>query len=1140
MIKVVVFLILGFIFVPNLTFAVNKVCSGDGYTVATINGIFTDEGEAQTNMIELQKKLGFSHGNQEIIYQYLLNATHFAGFGDGLKAFKQKVEEGVPIDDYDLIEMLKEASEKVTTQKLLLVAHSQGNFYANSFYDKVANKDGGVPKESIGVYGVATPSNHVSGDGKYLTSKTDKVIAGLVGSMPFFGIMPPNTDIELKEGDSILGHSFSDIYLKYKPAKIISDIEWSLDKLKTNDAQKENEACIDAPELTVAHKVTGAVLAVADPVAEKAKAGIVATVVVTHNTGVFVVKIGTSAVGAVSALGNAVAQTTFTATVWTYQTGVSVAKTTASMTADVIFSAYSAVKSLVGGGNNMANNNMASVVLANGNQGGEMGGKQGNGGPQNLPQILGEGVSVSSGVSEGVDDQTLQSIARMLAMAEDKVAEIKSVIDGKSQAEGLVSSSQTDAVSGSENTENDFGPKIIYIGLSPGYGGGEVQKELVDAGDSSKILVPKSESSLSAPSITVSQCDYSLATDGCLLATTTVHFAWSAVSGAEYYEVNKNGVISTTTDTSLDVSVTDFSDYSFKLLAKNTATTSPVSAKIISVATIPIAINEIAWMGTVASSNDEWMELKNNTEHTIDLSQWALTSRDDTPYIVLSGTMAPNEYRVLERRANSLDINAQIDTYGNGASQWALGNGGEEIILSYASTTLDSTPIISGATWAQGTNGSTVKKSMERYSSNESGANVSNWGTNRDFMKNGTDTEGNEIDGTPGAKNSVSYLINKGQDINSDLTLTALDGYFISTSTTVMASSTLTIEPGVVIKFLESDSGQTELKVIGEMKVLGTSEDNVVFEAFSGEQVGRIRFVGGVGATSTIDFAQIKNINGVQVKSSSKVEISNTQFLENNYGLEVKERSTAIVSNSSFASTTREAVQLYENSNITIFSTTITDILDSDAIGIYGGSSLNISSSTIDKVQGGGGIGVYDSSAVITDLTVNNVYSGDGIGVYDSSAVIEDSTINNVYSRDGIGVYDSSMVITDTTVSNIRADGIGVYDSTLNISSSTIKDVSRDALGLYDSNSTIVNTVVQNGEANGIYIGGGEVTITGGSVSGFSEGTGIYVSFPTEPVVISGTEVSGNDIGISADSSAAVTILPDVSVHDNGQNLDIP
>src|SRR3989344_3018390 len=250
--RIATFLILGFLFIPNLTFAATEACSKKGYTIATVNGVFTDQKGAEANLRALKDIGGQEYKGEIVEYQYFLNASHLAGLGDGLKAFKQKVEDGVAADDYDLIEMVKDASAKVTTRKLLLVARSQGNFYANSFYEKVTGKDtpssrgldtsplkrgrgGGVPLESIGMYSVATPSNHVSGGGTYLTSTSDKVIAGVVGSMPLFKIMTPNTDIELKEGDDTWGHNFSDVYLKYRAAQIVSDIEWSLGRLKADD-----------------------------------------------------------------------------------------------------------------------------------------------------------------------------------------------------------------------------------------------------------------------------------------------------------------------------------------------------------------------------------------------------------------------------------------------------------------------------------------------------------------------------------------------------------------------------------------------------------------------------------------------------------------------------------------------------------------------------------------------------------------------------------------------------------------------------------------------------------------------------------------------------------------------------------------
>ena len=45
--RVIAFLVLGFFLVPNLSFAATGSCSKDGYTVITMNGIFTKDEEAK-------------------------------------------------------------------------------------------------------------------------------------------------------------------------------------------------------------------------------------------------------------------------------------------------------------------------------------------------------------------------------------------------------------------------------------------------------------------------------------------------------------------------------------------------------------------------------------------------------------------------------------------------------------------------------------------------------------------------------------------------------------------------------------------------------------------------------------------------------------------------------------------------------------------------------------------------------------------------------------------------------------------------------------------------------------------------------------------------------------------------------------
>jgi hypothetical protein len=62
-----------------------------------------------------------------------------------------------------------------------------------------------------------------------------------------------------------------------------------------------------------------------------------------------------------------------------------------------------------------------------------------------------------------------------------------------------------------------------------------------------------------------------------------------------------------------------------------------------------VVINEIAWMGTTNSTNDEWIELHNNGSSSVSLEGWSLVASDGSPNISLSGTISAGGYVLLER-----------------------------------------------------------------------------------------------------------------------------------------------------------------------------------------------------------------------------------------------------------------------------------------------------------------------------------------------------------------------------------------------------------------------------------------------------------------------------------------------------------
>ena len=90
-----------------------------------------------------------------------------------------------------------------------------------------------------------------------------------------------------------------------------------------------------------------------------------------------------------------------------------------------------------------------------------------------------------------------------------------------------------------------------------------------------------------------------------------------------------------------------------------------------------VIINEIAWMGTNISANDEWIELYNNTNSDIDLNDWKLIVKDGVPEINLNGKILAQDFFILERTDDTTvpDIPSNIIYTG------ALNNNGEYLQL---------------------------------------------------------------------------------------------------------------------------------------------------------------------------------------------------------------------------------------------------------------------------------------------------------------------------------------------------------------------------------------------------------------------------------------------------------------------------
>ena len=157
------------------------------------------------------------------------------------------------------------------------------------------------------------------------------------------------------------------------------------------------------------------------------------------------------------------------------------------------------------------------------------------------------------------------------------------------------------------------------------------------------------------------------------------------------------------------------------LVAANFFITQPAHA------TGEVVINEIAWMGTVESTDNEWIELYNNSAADIELTGCTLAALDGTPTINLAGTISAGGYFLLERTDDDTVSSITADQIYTGA----MGNSGEQLELKDSGGVIIDT-INQGSGWTAGDNN--TKQTMER--------NGNSWQTSAD------------VGGTPKAPNS--------------------------------------------------------------------------------------------------------------------------------------------------------------------------------------------------------------------------------------------------------------------------------------------------------------------------------------------------------------------------------------------------
>jgi hypothetical protein len=160
-------------------------------------------------------------------------------------------------------------------------------------------------------------------------------------------------------------------------------------------------------------------------------------------------------------------------------------------------------------------------------------------------------------------------------------------------------------------------------------------------------------------------------------------------------------------------------------------------------------------MGTASESTDEWIELYNASDTSVDLAGWKIEIDGDSP-IALVGSIPSDGYFLIERSADTTvsDIAGDLIT---SFGRYGLSNSGEHLRLKDGSGAIRDE--IGPGSWYAGVNPSGnafARASMERVDASVRGDEPINWKTNSGAYTTGVDVAGNAINGTPKHSNEAS------------------------------------------------------------------------------------------------------------------------------------------------------------------------------------------------------------------------------------------------------------------------------------------------------------------------------------------------------------------------------------------------
>ncbi|OGI64860.1 hypothetical protein A3H53_04800 [Candidatus Nomurabacteria bacterium RIFCSPLOWO2_02_FULL_40_10] len=254
------------------------------------------------------------------------------------------------------------------------------------------------------------------------------------------------------------------------------------------------------------------------------------------------------------------------------------------------------------------------------------------------------------------------------------------------------------------------------------------------------------------------------------------------------------------------------------------------------------------------------------------------------------------------------------------------------------------------------------------------------------------------------------------EDITENTTWTLENSpYVIQDNIKVVASVTLTIESGVVVKFDE----ETSLSVDGTLNALGTNSEPIYLTSIYNDARGGDTNGDGEGTAPSR-----YNEWGIGIYGeTAQMSLLHTFVEYSDNGLRVKKGTLDL----SYTTIREVHSSIYSSEGNVFFDNVLISGVDGDAFSADGGA-VEIKDSIIEDVYLGDALGIYDETLLyISGLTVKNIGFGSALGIYDASAVVENSVFEGGLDS-GIELYGGLLDISNSLVSGYPSDNIASYE----------------------------------------------------------------------------------------------------------------